>query len=297
MLICPDCGSGLPELEPRCGKCGWLGEVRGSVWVLLSKDDRQDPVFARYLDNYDRISRDDLNAPILDLRYVTHQAANLARLVGDVGNADVLDLGCGQGFLTRTLLARGARSVIAVDIAMPYLTQIGRNARVRPVCANAENLPFENAFDVAVSTDVMEHVLNLGAFLYSLNRALRPGGRAFIRVPLNENLLAYAPQIGCRYRFVHLRTFDLPIMRAALTNAGFRFERFLIDGFNLGTPRPFWQNGRRRQRLYTHFQRAVERFSDDPTSVTTWPAWIASMFMKPQELVVAVTKRKRIRPV
>jgi len=265
--------------------------------VLLSTNDRQDQVFARYLDNYDRISLDDLDTPILDLRYVTHQAENLARLVGDVGEADVLDLGCGQGLLTRTLLARGARSVCAVDISTHYLAQIARDARVRPVCANAENLPFQDAFDIAVSTDVMEHVLNVGAFLYSLNRALRPGGRAYIRVPLKENLLGYAPQLGCRYRFVHLRTFDPPLMRAALTGAGFRVERFRIDGFNLGTPRRFWEGGRLRQQLYSRFQREVERRTADPTSVTTWPAWLASVFMKPQELVVEATKEKKIRPL
>jgi len=264
--------------------------------VLLSNDDRQDMVFTRYLENYDRISLDDLGTPILDLRYVTHQAGNLASLVGDVSNADLLDLGCGQGFLTRTLLARGARSVWAVDISMHYLTQIGRDARVRPICANAENLPFKDAFDVAVSTDVMEHVLNVGAFLFSLNRALRPGGRVYVRVPLKENLLAYAPQLGCPYRLVHLRTFDLPLMREALSGAGFRVERFRIDGFNLGSPRRFWQGGPRRQKLYARFQRAVERHLADPTLVTTWPAWLAGAFMKPHELVVEAVKKKAIRP-
>ncbi|NJN40032.1 MAG: class I SAM-dependent methyltransferase [Gammaproteobacteria bacterium] len=151
--------------------------------------------------------------------------------------------------------------------------------------------------DVAVSTDVMEHVLNVGAFLFSLNRALRPGGRAFIRVPFKENLVAYAPQAGCRYRFVHLRTFDRTLMREALEGAGFRLDGHRLDGFNLGTPRPFWQAGHYRRQVYAFLQRAANRHLRDPVSITTWPSWLVGTFMKPQELVVSATKVKTILPV
>jgi len=297
MLVCPECKAAITEAELRCVICGWGGESRDGVLVLLTDADRKDPVFARYLDNYAKISEDDLNSPVLDLRYVRHQAANLASFVGDLRGVNVLDLGCGQGFLTKTLLDRGASAIWAVDISLPYLSRLTGDSRIRPVCANAENLPFKSAFDVAVSTDVMEHVLNVGAYLFSLNHALKPGGRVFIRVPLRENLLAYAPQLGCRYRFVHLRTFDKTLLREALVGAGFRVDGFRIDGFNLGTPRSFWQAGARRRQLYTLFQRLVERHVPDPVSVTRWPAWLARLMMKPHELVVAATKVSSIRPV
>lgn len=297
MLVCPECDAAITEPGLRCANCGWGSESRDGVLVLLTDDDRKDPVFARYLDNYAKISEDDLSTPVLDLRYVRHQAANLASFAGDLRGVSVLDLGCGQGFLTRTLLDRGARVVWAVDISLPYLSRLAGDPRIRPVCANAENLPFRNAFDIAVSTDVMEHVLNVGSFLFSLNQALKPGGRVFIRVPWQENLLAYAPQLGCRYRFVHLRTFDKTLLREALVGAGFRVDRFRIDGFNLGTPHPFWQAGARRRKLYTLFQRLVERHVPDPVSVTRWPAWLARLMMKPHELVVAATKVKSIKRV
>jgi len=297
MLVCPECGTAVSELDLRCGLCGWRGNIRDGVLVMLSDADRRDAVFARYLDNYDQISEDDLGAPILDPRYVRHQASNLASFVGDVGGAKVLDLGCGQGFLTKALLERGASAIWAIDISLSYLSRLTGDPRVHPVCANAENLPFKDAFDVAVSTDVMEHVLNVGAYLYSLNHALRTGGRAFVRVPLKENLLTYAPQLGCRYRFVHLRAFDKTLLREALASAGFRVDGFRVDGFSTGTPRVFWQGGRRRRQLYTLFQRQVERRLRDPVSVTRWPAWLARLMMKPHELVVAATKIKLIRPV
>lgn len=297
MLVCPECKAAVAEPELRCAGCGWAGELRDGVQVLLADADRKDPVFARYLDNYARISEDDLSTPVLDLRYVRHQAANLASFAGELRGVKVLDLGCGQGFLTKTLLDQGASAIWAVDISLPYLSRLTGDSRIRPVCANAENLPFRNAFDIAVSTDVMEHVLNVGAYLFGLNEALKPGGRAFIRVPMKENLLAYAPQLGCRYRFVHLRTFDRTLLREALAGAGFRVDAFRIDGFSLGTPHPFWQAGARRRQLYTLFQRLVQRHVSDPVSVTRWPAWLARLMMKPHELVVAATKIKSIRPV
>jgi SAM-dependent methyltransferase len=297
MLVCPECKTPVTEAELRCASCGWVAEVRGGVLVLLAKADRKDPVFAQYLDNYAKISEDDLDAPVLDLRYVRHQADNLASFTGAVHGVKVLDLGCGRGILTKTMIERGASAVWAVDIALPYLSRLAGDSRIRPVCANAEDLPFRNAFDVAVSTDVMEHVLNVGAYLFSLNQALKPGGRAFIRVPLMENLLAYAPQLGCRYRFVHLRTFDKALLREALAGAGFRIDRIRVDGFNLGTPRSFWQAGARRRAEYAWFQRLVSRLVTDPMSVTRWPAWLAGILMKPHELMVAATKVKSIRAV
>lgn len=295
MLVCPECGAAISEVQLQCAGCGWRGELRDGVRVMLNAADRKDPVFGSYLENYMQISNDDLRAPVLDLQYVRYQSENLVSFVGDLRGLKVIDVGCGRGVLTNILLERGASVVWAVDVSLAYLSRLAGDARVRPVCANAENLPFDSGFDLAVSTDVMEHVINVGAYLYSLNKALKPGGRAFIRVPLRENLLAYAPQLGCRYRFVHLRTFDRRLLCDTLSGAGFRVDGYRIDGFSLGTPQPVWQRSKRRAQLYSAFQRLVHRYVADPVSVTRWPAWIARLFMKPHEIVVAATKVKSIR--
>lgn len=41
--------------------------------------------------------------------------AKIARMAGDIGTADVLEIGPGPGGLTRGLLAEGARRVLAVE--------------------------------------------------------------------------------------------------------------------------------------------------------------------------------------
>jgi SAM-dependent methyltransferase len=260
--------------------------------MLLTEEERSQPQFAGYLKNYEQIAADDLNTPILDLEYVRRQAANLARAAGDVRGLDVLDLGCGQGFLTRSLVGGGAESVVAVDISSAYLRRLAGTPRVTPVLVNAERLPFVSSFDLVVSTDVMEHVLNIGSFLVSVNDALRPRGRVVIRVPYRENLIPYAQQAGCKYELVHLRAFDRTVLHDALTSAGFEIERTWLDGFSLYTPQQFWLAGPRRKALYVKLQQWILTKLQHPSAVTNWPWLLASVFMRPTEIVVSARKAR-----
>lgn len=262
--------------------------------VLLTDRDRSSPILASYFGNYDQIAADDLGAPILDLHYVRQQAANLARYAGDVSGKDVLDLGCGQGYLTRALLENGARHVAAADISMAYLRRLAGVTGVTPVLVNAETLPFVDAFDLLVSTDVMEHVLNLGSCLVSINRAVRMGGQAIIRVPYRESLLGYSSQAGCKYEFVHLRTFNRRTLHDAMADAGFQVEKTWLDGFGTFSPQPFWMAGQRRKDWYMKRQAWVLKKLANPADVTSWPWWFAALFMQPKEIVVRARKTRAL---
>ena len=297
MVICPDCGEALGGLEVRTcvASCGWQGESRDGVPVFLSRADRQDPVLAEYLHNYDAVADEDLVRPILDDHYVLNQAANLVSYMGDLKGLEICDLGCGQGQLSKALLERGGPPhITAVDIALSYLRRLTAVPGVTPVLANAENLPFADAFDIVVTTDVMEHVLNVGSFLYALNRAIRKGGRAYIRVPYRENLLVYSPHLGCNYRFVHLRSFDKSLLRLYMRTAGFEVEGFRLDGFSIYTPREFWMRGLGRKPLYNKLQQAILNRLRHAADVTRWNSRVARLFMRPQEIVVIARKYKAI---
>ena len=263
---------------------------------MLSSEDRKNPMFARYLENYDRIAEKDLADDILDPVYVSHQADNMADYIGALKGRKVCDLGSGQGHLARRLLKKGASSVTMVDIALPYLRISAKgDDRLLPVMANAENLPFEDQFDVITSTDVMEHVLNLGSFLFCVNRALKMGGRAFIRVPYQESLLSYSPHMGCPYPFVHLRSFNREILRIYMRTAGFAVERFHYDGFVLGRPLPFWTANQERLDRYIQFQEWIKSKIANPADVTRWPVWFARLFMPPCEIVVVARKKEDLQ--
>ena len=105
--------------------------------------------------------------------------------------ADVLDVGCGTGTLTRQIydaLPAGApRRVCGVDAAEAMVAVADKKAGDRPglefAAALAEELPYPDAsFDRALSTFFFHH-LNYDLKVKSLSeiwRVLRPGGQAAI---------------------------------------------------------------------------------------------------------------------
>jgi SAM-dependent methyltransferase len=103
------------------------------------------------------------------------------------GAASVLDIGCGDGQISRMLAARGQR-VVGVD---PTWNQI-RVAHERGggpgyVRAAADVLPFPDAsFDAAVACLVFEHIDAVDAAIAEVARVVRPGGRFsfFLNHPL-----------------------------------------------------------------------------------------------------------------
>lgn len=87
--------------------------------------------------------------------------------------AKVLDFGCGKGQLVTELRTLGW-DAHGVDIAAHWAPELDS------VClkiAPPYRIPFEpDAFDLVVSTSVMEHVLDKPAAFREIHRILRPGG-------------------------------------------------------------------------------------------------------------------------
>src|ERR1700730_2173855 len=295
MLICPACAEPLSPSQ-SCQGCGWQGSYREGVPVLLSQTELNDGVALCYSENYDRIARDDLAAKVMDERYVENLATNFCNAIDDVSGAEVCDIGAGKGYLGRKLLGRGARAVTAVDISLPYLMRIVGERGVSPIMANAEALPFVEHFDIVVATDILEHVLNPGSFLYCVNRALRPSGSFHVRVPYRENLLSYSPHFGCPYRFVHLRTFDRQLLRQGLEEGGVAGERLQVDGYTPGEARPFWQNGHLRRRLYRFFDDATRRSGRNPADTILLSHGLRQIFLRPTVIIAAARKLHDLAP-
>jgi ubiquinone/menaquinone biosynthesis C-methylase UbiE len=101
------------------------------------------------------------------------------------GPLEALDTGCGTGFLSFELAARGHR-VTGVDFATAMLTEARRKAAqqnfpVRFEEADAERLPFPSAtFDLAISRHVLWTLPHPEAALDEWIRVLRPGGRLVV---------------------------------------------------------------------------------------------------------------------
>jgi ubiquinone/menaquinone biosynthesis C-methylase UbiE len=108
----------------------------------------------------------------------------------DVDDRDVLDVGCGEGWLVRRLAGHGAR-VIGIDPLETALELARREDAGAPaeryVAAAAERLPFaDERFDVVVFFNSLHHVPldALDTALAEAARVLRPGGVVYVQEPL-----------------------------------------------------------------------------------------------------------------
>lgn len=96
----------------------------------------------------------------------------LARL--DPGTR-VLEIGCGQGHLTKALAARGV-DIVGID-ANPHAADVADHGLVRHM--RAESLDFEDdVFDLVISVHAIEHIPELTQALAEISRVLVPGGHA-----------------------------------------------------------------------------------------------------------------------
>lgn len=95
------------------------------------------------------------------------------------------DCGVGSGLYTRQLAAMGQR-VVAVDINEAFVRSVeglpGVTALVADIC-DFRSLPMVGLADVAVCSEVLEHVPDVNTALQSLFAALRPGGRLVLTTP------------------------------------------------------------------------------------------------------------------
>jgi trans-aconitate methyltransferase len=87
----------------------------------------------------------------------------------------ILDLGCGDGELTKKLVDLGCE-VMAVDSSAPQIEaarKLGLDAHVM----SAEALPFREEFDAVFSNAVLHWIKRADPMIAAVYRSLRPGGR------------------------------------------------------------------------------------------------------------------------
>jgi SAM-dependent methyltransferase len=91
--------------------------------------------------------------------------------------ARALDAGTGGGCVPEALQAAGA-SVVALDVGDHRLHGVGRTPFV---LGRSESLPFsDHAFDLVISSNVLEHVPDTRGTLTELARVCRPRGHVYL---------------------------------------------------------------------------------------------------------------------
>lgn len=119
-------------------------------------------------------------------RFAPTRFRSLLRILEDVPkDACILDFGCGSGRNTYALLDLGYENVCGFDI-QDYLNLRSPADRSRFFTEPDPDgrLPFEDAsFDLIISDQVFEHVLDQVSVFRELHRITRPGGRHFHVIP------------------------------------------------------------------------------------------------------------------
>jgi SAM-dependent methyltransferase len=87
----------------------------------------------------------------------------------------ILDVGCGEGTLTRKIMERGA-TVLGIDNS-PEMVAAARAKGVDALLLPAEDMQFFAQFDAAFSNATLHWVLHKEQAARAIFRALRPGGR------------------------------------------------------------------------------------------------------------------------
>jgi SAM-dependent methyltransferase len=108
-----------------------------------------------------------------------------------------LDVGPGTGRWLEFLKSEGARSLAAVDISSESLKRCARLCdAVHKADLERDRLEFpDDSFDLTVSFEVMEHLLDPSVYLSELIRVTRPGGTLLFSVPNVVSLISRARMI------------------------------------------------------------------------------------------------------
>lgn len=139
----------------------------------------------------------------------------------------ICDLGSGAGWLTNVLNSFGP--TVGVELS-PQAVQQARERYPGPefVCADATKWnPGQGQFDVVVSQEVLEHIVDKAAYLRIARRSLKPGGCLIMTTP-NLKVLDAIPELE-RKAVWETQPVELPVDRkrltALLTESGFKVIR------------------------------------------------------------------------
>jgi ubiquinone/menaquinone biosynthesis C-methylase UbiE len=162
-----------------------------------------------------------------------------------------LDAGCGDGRYLAALAGELPERVAGVDISERILaTARARAPRADLRQANLEALPFDDGeFDLVLSSQVIEHVVDAEAAMRELARVLRAGGTLVLSTDNARNLVTRvlnAPRVGA-VRALRLRgrrgriespatAYAAASLRALVETAGLRVERIETFRFHLMWP-------------------------------------------------------------
>jgi len=148
-------------------------------------------------------------------------------------SAQVLDVGCANGLVLRSLPVTMHRT--GVDITVSLLQRV-KQAGIETVVCDFDNNPLplpDGQYDLVLANDVIEHVLHTDHVMNEINRVLKPDGHLVISIPninqpisfIMQFILDLSPMYAARYRCAHYRDFTNRLFKNIILIHGFETIR------------------------------------------------------------------------
>lgn len=171
----------------------------------------------------------------------TYDYKKMRKLIELCGSGKkILDVGCGAGFIAKILMDKG-NEVTAVDLQESTIKQ-ARKLGVKAIRARAQALPFkDDAFDIVIMPEVIEHFVETDEALRELRRVTRPGGNVIITTPnftsfRDRILVLFGHMPAYSMHVDHVKFFNKRRLRNAMEGVGLSVKK--VYGSALGIPIP-----------------------------------------------------------
>ncbi|MEM7781475.1 MAG: class I SAM-dependent methyltransferase [Pseudomonadota bacterium] len=163
----------------------------------------------------------------------------------DVAGKRVLDFGSGRGAMVQMLMVAGASSATGIELN-PNTTDYAKwkvasqwDGRVEFLCEDIRDIELEPA-DIVVSSDTMEHVIDLPETLAAVVDACKPGGELFIGFsPLWHSPYGHHGLIAPKRPWAHLPRGNRAFLDRLKDAQGNTPDTIQQMGFNGATPADF----------------------------------------------------------
>lgn len=96
----------------------------------------------------------------------------------------ILEIGCGLGYLTYSLIKAGYNSK-GLDISQEAVTKAIQNYGDYYICADLfeYSLSHENEYDIIIFTEVIEHLYDICSFMETMKKLLKLNGKIILTTP------------------------------------------------------------------------------------------------------------------
>ena len=158
-------------------------------------------------------------------------------IFSQVGNKvnSILDVGCGSAWVASKYIPRN-KKVFSLDISKLNVTKALTtypSMQHYGTIADSYYLPFKNdAFDIIIASEVIEHVVSPKDFVKELYRCVNPGGKLILTTPYKE-VLRYVLCVHCNKKtpvHAHIHSFDKNAIEQILQECGIGNFRQILFG-------------------------------------------------------------------